>query len=206
MTPADKPFSQACENNKEPILDVLQGVFTAPAVIVEIGSGTGQHAVHFGHHLPHLTWQPTDQAEYLPGIRAWLDEASLTNVAAPLLLDVTAPEWPVTRADGCFSANTTHIMAWPAVEAMFRGIGNLLAEGGAFCLYGPFSYGGEHTSASNAAFDDRLRKQDPAMGIQNREDLEALAEEVGLNLEEDHAMPANNRTLVWRRANQIPPP
>ena len=198
MSSDSKPFSQACENNKEPILAVLRAVYTAPGMIVEIGSGTGQHAVHFGHHLPHLTWQPTDQAEYLSGIRAWLDEAGLTNVASPLLLDVTAPEWPVARAEGVFAANTAHIMAWPAVEAMFRGVGNLLEDGGAFCLYGPFSYGGEHTSASNAAFDARLREQDSRMGIRDRYELERLGEETGLVLEADHAMPANNRTLVWR--------
>lgn len=195
-----KPFSQACENNKEPIRAVLQEVFTTPGTILEIGSGTGQHAVHFGRQLPHLTWQPTDVADNLPGIRAWLAEADLPNVREPLLLDLDQAEWPVAAADGVFTANTVHIVSWPRVEALFRGAAGVLPTGAAFCLYGPFAYGGAHTSESNAEFDAMLRRRDPASGIRDRDDLERLAGEVGFALAADQAMPANNRTLVWVRS------
>ena len=196
----EKPFSQACENNKAPILEVLQEVFPLPATIVEIGSGTGQHAVHFGRHLPHLTWQPTDVADNLPGVRAWLAEAGLPNVAEPLELDLDQAVWPVTSADGAFSANTAHIVSWAQVAALFQGLAGVLASGSLFCLYGPFAYGGEHTSESNAEFDALLRQRDPASGIRDRDDLVALAEGAGFTLAADYAMPANNRTLVWERA------
>lgn len=196
---ATKPFSQACENNKDPILGVLREVFNAPGRVVEIGSGTGQHAVHFGRHLTHIQWQPTDVADNLPGIRAWLAEAGLPNVDVPLELDVDHSPWPVAEADGVFSANTAHIMGWPEVMALFRGVAGLLPVGGAFCLYGPFADGGRHTSDSNARFDASLRQRDGRMGIRDLDDLRRLASDVGLVLEADHPMPANNRTLVWRR-------
>ncbi|MEF8792940.1 DUF938 domain-containing protein [Thiohalorhabdus sp.] len=199
MRVGDKPFSQACENNKDPILGVIRDVFADAGRVVEIGSGTGQHAVHFAPHLPHLIWQPTDVGDNLPGIRAWLAEAGLTNVAEPQALDVDQPAWPELSGDGTFSANTAHIMSWPQVERMFRGVSGLLPAGGAFCLYGPFAYVGEHTSASNARFDASLCQQDTRMGIRDRQDLERLGEEVALDLEADHDLPANNRLLVWRR-------
>ncbi|HKJ88176.1 MAG TPA: DUF938 domain-containing protein, partial [Gammaproteobacteria bacterium] len=164
-----------------------------------IGSGTGQHAVHFGGHLPHLTWQPTDVAAHLPGVRAWLGEADLENVREPLVLDLDQERWPVAGVEGAFSANTAHIVSWPQVRRMFLGVAGHLPPGGAFCLYGPFAYGGTHTSGSNARFDAVLRGRDPDSGIRDLRDLEALGEEAGLRLEADHAMPANNRTLVWRK-------
>jgi len=200
MSDTEKPFSQACENNKDPILAVIREVFPRSGTILEIGSGTGQHAVYFARHLPHLTWQPSDVAANLPGIRAWLAEAGLPNIAEPLVLDLNQAEWPLARADGAFSANTAHIVSWPQVEALFHGVSEVLEPGAAFCLYGPFAYGGEHTSQSNAEFDAMLRRRDPASGIRDLRDLEAAARRVGLILEADHAMPANNRTLVWRRA------
>jgi len=200
MTQAlEKPFSQACENNKGPILAVLREVFAGPGLVVEVGSGTGQHAVHFAAQLPHLTWQPTDVADNLPGIRMWLGEADLPNLREPLTLDVAQGAWPVTAADYVFSANTAHIMGWPEVERLIGGVAALLPPGGAFCLYGPFAYGGEHTSDSNARFDASLKERDGRMGIRDVRDLEQLADAAGLTLEADHAMPANNRTLVWRR-------
>lgn len=198
-----KPFSQACENNKQPILAVLRQVFLEPGVILEIGTGTGQHVVYFAAQLPHLTWQPSDQAEYLPGCSLWIDEAGLDNVHAPLELDVREEPWPLDHADGVFSANTAHIMHWPAVEAMFAGVSRLLAANGYFCLYGPFRYDGRHTSDSNAAFDRQLRAADAGMGIRDLVDLEQLAATHQLELAADHAMPANNRTLIWRRRPQI---
>ncbi|MDX1607341.1 MAG: DUF938 domain-containing protein, partial [Candidatus Competibacterales bacterium] len=137
-----KPYSEASEQNKEPILGVLRKIFTEPGLILEIGSGTGQHAVHFARQLAHLTWQPSDLGENLPGIKIWLEEADLPNIRPPLELDVTQECWPVDRADGIYSANTAHIMSWQEVETMFRGVGRVLVPGGCFCLYGPFNYAG----------------------------------------------------------------
>ena len=194
-----KPYSEACEQNKEPILAVLREVFTKPGLILEIGAGTGQHAVHFARALPDIDWQPTDQADYLPGIRRWIAEAGLSNLHQPLELDVLSEPWPVTQAAGVFSANTAHIMSWPAVESLFRGIGRVLSPGGMFCLYGPFNYEGRYTSASNAEFDTWLRLRDPASGIRDLTDLDRLARDNGLRLRQDYPMPVNNRTLVWVR-------
>lgn len=193
-----KPFSQACENNKQPILDVLSEVFTDAGRILEIGSGSGQHAVFFATHLAHITWQPSDQAVYLSGMRLWIEETDLDNLVAPLELDVLLQPWPVHKVDGVFSANTAHIMHWPAVEAMFAGVGGILSAGNSFCLYGPFKYGGKHTSSSNAQFDKQLQHQDPGMGIRDVADLKVLAAVHGLELIADNTMPANNRTLIWR--------
>lgn len=200
MRYANKPYSEACEQNKGPILAVLQEVFTQPGTVLEIGSGTGQHAVYFARQLPHLVWQPTDIAAYLPGIRMWLEEADLPNLCTPLVLDVSCKPWPITRVDGVFSANTTHIMSWPQVQHLFAGIGEVLIAGGCFCLYGPFNYGGRYTSDSNARFDQMLKMRDPQSGIRDFADLNALAKEAGLVLVQDYPMPVNNRTLVWRKS------
>lgn len=196
---AAKPFSQACENNKEPILAVLRDCFADQRQVVEIGSGTGQHAVHFAGAMPWLSWQPTDRAEHLPGIRAWRDAAALPNLLEPLELDVDQPAWPLQRADAVFSANTAHIMSWPQVERFVAGVGLLLPASGCFCLYGPFNYGGGHTSASNADFDAWLRRRDPRSGLRDVEAIHDLAAQAGLQPAADHAMPANNRLLVWRK-------
>ena len=194
-----KPFSQACENNKGPILEALRTVLTAPGTVLEIGTGTGQHAVHFAAALPHLVWQPSD----LPGSEQvclpWLREQALANIAAPVALDVMDLPWPLGQVDAVFSANTAHIMSWREVEAMFRGIAAITAEGAPFCLYGPFNYGGRHTSESNRRFDESLRSQSRAMSIRDMDDLTRLGAETGLRLESDMEMPANNRLLVWRR-------
>lgn len=194
-----KPFAESCEENKLPILAVLKTEFTTASRVLEIGSGTGQHAVFFARELPHLDWQTSDVAEYHPGIRAWIEDAGLSNVRAPLTLDVACDSWPGATYDGVFSANTAHIMGWPEVEAMFAGIGKLLEPDGRFCLYGPFNYGGKYTSASNARFDEWLKARDPRSGVRNFEDLNRLAEAAGLRLVKDYAMPANNRTLVWMK-------
>lgn len=194
-----KPFAESCEENKLPILAVLRTEFAAVTRVLEIGSGTGQHAVFFARELPHLTWQTSDVAEYHPGIRAWIEDAALDNVRAPLTLDVAHDTWPAATYDGVFSANTAHIMGWPEVEAMFAGIGTVLEAGGRFCLYGPFNYGGEYTSASNARFDQWLKARDPRSGVRDFEALNRLAETAGLRLLKDYAMPANNRTLAWMK-------
>ncbi len=192
-----KQFSEACEQNKHPIMAVLERSFSDAQSVLEIGSGTGQHAVFFAAHLPQLVWQTSDLAEHHPSISAWLDEAALDNTRMPLVLDVRNNDWPTSRYDGVFSANTTHIMGWPAVVAMFAGIGQILAPGGTFCLYGPFNYHGDYTSDSNARFDAWLKQRDQASGIRHFEDLVSLANDNGLQLESDNEMPANNRLLVW---------
>ena len=192
-----KPYAESSGQNREPILAVLREVLAGCQRVLEIGSGTGQHAVHFGRHLPHLRWLPSDLPESLPGIRLWLAEAGLPNVEPPLALDVNDPVWPVGPVDAVFSANTAHILSWPSVAAMLAGVGRLLPGGGVFALYGPFHYGGQATSPSNARFDAELRARDPAMGVRNFEDIDALARASGLRLQRDYPMPVNNRTLVW---------
>lgn len=197
-----KPFSQACENNRRPILEILARHLADVRMVLEIGSGTGQHAVYFGEHLPHLIWQTSDRRAYHEGIEAWVTEAGLDNVRPPMDLDVMVEPWPVDTADAVFSANTAHIMSWPMVVEFVAGVGRVLPPGGSFLLYGPFSYGGVHTSESNEQFNRSLKSQDPAMGIRDFEAVEALASEAGMALVEDNAMPANNRLLVWRRTDQ----
>lgn len=194
-----KPYAESCDQNRDPILAVLRGEFADCRSILEIGSGTGQHAVYFARHLPHLDWQTSDCRECHPGIQAWLEAAALPNVRPPLALDVRLDAWPDCAFDGVFSANTVHIMAWEEVEMMFAGIGRVLAPGGRFCLYGPFNYQGRYTSDSNARFDAWLKARDPRSGVRNFEDLDALARAAGLRLPRDHAMPANNRILVWEK-------
>ncbi len=194
-----KPYSQACENNKQPILDVIKSYFEAATNVLEIGSGTGQHAVYFAQHLPHLTWQTSDQRDYHDGINAWIDEYPGDNLKRPLELDVTKP-WPITQACGIFSANTSHIMSWPMVIEFFKGVGRTLESNGYFCLYGPFNFCGEFTSDSNRDFDAHLKQRDPAMGIRDYVDLEELARNAGLFFIEKHAMPANNFILVWQKS------
>jgi cyclopropane fatty-acyl-phospholipid synthase-like methyltransferase len=194
----DKPYAPACERNREPILAVLRDRFADSRNVLEVGSGTGQHAVHFAAAMPWLSWQCSDRAEHLPGIRLWLDEAGLPNTPVPIELEVGGA-WPGGRFDAVFSANTLHIMGWPEVVQFFDGIGAVLDAGGVLAVYGPFNYGGEYTSDSNREFDAWLKARDPRSGIRDFEAIDALARAIGLTLVEDVAMPANNRTLVWRR-------
>lgn len=194
-----KPYAESCEQNRDPILAVLREVFADRKQVLEIASGTGQHAVYFGAALPHLSWQTSELPENHAGIHAWLDEARLPNVLPPLAIDVTDAAWPLETVDAIFNANTVHIVSWPAVECLFAGIGRVLAPGGILCLYGPFNYGGNFTSESNARFDAWLKGRDPDSGVRDFEALNALAEEQGMILLSDVAMPANNRTLVWQR-------
>ena len=192
-----KQYSDACNENRDPILTILREEFAGCHQVLEIGSGTGQHSVYFAQHLPHLEWQTSDVVTNHPGINAWREEAGLANLLTPLPLDVSKGNWPASRYDGIFSANTTHIMSWPEVEAMFAGIGSVLADTGVFCLYGPFNYRGRYTSDSNARFDGWLKDRDPHSGIRNFEDLDSLAADNGMQLKQDHEMPVNNRLLVW---------
>jgi cyclopropane fatty-acyl-phospholipid synthase-like methyltransferase len=192
------PSSEACERNKDPILGILRSAFAATRQVLEIGSGTGQHAVYFARHLPTLRWQPSDTAEHLGALRARIEQEGSANLAPPVQLDVRTRPWPVATVDGVFSANTLHIMPWEAVGDFFRGVGAHLAAGGSLCIYGPFRYAGRYTSESNAAFDRYLRERDAASGIRDFEAVDELARQEGLQLDGDYDMPAHNRTLVWR--------
>jgi len=191
-------LSEACERNKDPILQVLRGVFASTRQVLEIGSGTGQHAVYFARQLPELRWQPSDTAEYLGPLQAYIAQEGSANLAPPVRLDVRSHPWPVAGIDAVFSANTLHIMSWEAVREFFRGVGTHLAAGGVLCIYGPFRYAGRYTSESNATFDRFLQERDAASGIRDFEALNKLARQEGLELDGDHDMPAHNRTLVWR--------
>lgn len=196
-----KPFSQACENNKGPILEVIRRHLRGKQQVLEIGSGTGQHAIYFAEHLPGLFWQTSDLAENHAGINAWIDDANLSNIGRPITLDVCTDSWPA-GFDAMFSANTCHIMPWEAVQQFIPRVGNHLVTGGVFCLYGPFNYNGCFTSESNARFDLWLKQQAPHQGIRDFEAINELAQVAGLELLEDNAMPANNRLLVWSRGTE----
>jgi hypothetical protein len=194
-----KPFSQACENNKDPILQVIKPVYSQATTVWEIGSGTGQHACHFAEHLPHLAWQPTDRAENLAGIHLWREAAQLSNLLAPLTLDVADPLWPCARIDALFTANTLHIMSSDEVGLLFERLAAYLSENASVCIYGPFNYHGVYSSESNARFDLWLKERDARSGIKDFEAIMALAENIGLALQADNPMPANNRLLVLRK-------
>jgi cyclopropane fatty-acyl-phospholipid synthase-like methyltransferase len=193
------PFSEACERNKGPILDVLRVIFADRRQILEIGSGTGQHAVHFAAALNHATWQPTEQLKYLSDLDSRIKLEGPRNLRAPLLLDVNQSVWPVRSADAVFSANTLHIMGWAEVQSMFRGLDAVLAVDGVLCIYGPFRYGGRYTSDSNRDFDRMLQERDPLSGLRDIDEVSALAERYRLALKQDHDLPANNRLLVFTR-------
>lgn len=198
-TTPQRPFSEACENNKDPILHVLTRCFAETCDVLEIGSGTGQHAVHFARHLPHLHWQPSDLSLNHAGIQSWIEYSQLRNIAAPIELDVDKQPWQVGEYDAVFTANTLHIMAWRQIENLFSGLKNVMREGSILAIYGPFNYGGKYTSPSNRRFDQWLREQNPYSAIRDFESVEALAKASGLQRREDNAMPANNRLLVWQK-------
>ncbi|HEX3123610.1 MAG TPA: DUF938 domain-containing protein [Rhodanobacteraceae bacterium] len=208
-----KPFSPSCERNREPILSVLRAQFADRQRVLEIGSGSGQHAVTFAAALPHLVWQASDRSENLSGIQMWLDEAALPNTPAPLVYDVAEQAAPMphdsdaagqgiaVRYDAIFSANTLHIMSWEEVEKLFAALPALTTAEAKLVIYGPFNYDGQFTSASNAAFDRSLRQRTQHMGIRDFADVNRLALSGGFVLLDDVAMPANNRCLVWQRPN-----
>lgn len=194
----NKPYAPACDRNREPILAVLRGYFADRHSVLEIGSGTGQHAVYFAQALPQLSWQTSEVAAHLPGIQLWLDEAKLPNTPAPIEFDVNGA-WPTRSFDAIFSANTLHIMSWPQVQMLFARLSAVLTGDAIVAVYGPFNYGGHFTSDSNAEFDASLRRRAAHMGIRDFEAVNRLAESAGLHLLEDVAMPANNRLLIWQR-------
>jgi predicted O-methyltransferase YrrM len=193
-------FSESCERNKQPMLDILAVELRDCGTALEVGSGTGQHAVHFASGLPHVEWQPTDRADELPTLAARIAAEAPQNVRPPMLLDVCDTPWPLPGPyDAVFSANTLHIMSWDAVRHFFRGVGQALDEGGLLCIYGPFLYGDAETVPSNVAFDQWLRVRDAESGIRTFAAVNALAGEQALALKADHPMPANNQLLVWQR-------
>ena len=196
--PIDKPFSAASERNREPILEVLRHTFANVRSVLEIGSGTGQHAVHFAAALPHLVWQASDRASYLPGIRQWFDEAALPNTPAPLALNVN-DAWPDIQVDAIFTANTLHIMGWGEVQRMFDMLPKVLRNDGLLTIYGPFNRAGRFTSEGNARFDAELKSANPQRGIRDIAAVDRLAAQAGLEPLADLAMPANNRCVTWRR-------
>jgi cyclopropane fatty-acyl-phospholipid synthase-like methyltransferase len=194
-----KPHSDACERNREPILEVLRQHYADRHQVLEIGSGTGQHAVHFAAALPHLVWQTSELEPNLAGIRLWRKECNLPNLPPPIALDVTGT-WPDRRFDAVFTANTLHIMSWPDVQMLFAALPKVLTADAMLVVYGPFNYEGRFTSPSNAAFDEWLKQRSPESGIRDFAAVDDLAHSIGLALLEDRAMPANNRTLVWQRS------
>ena len=202
MAGMTRPFAQSCENNQAPIFEVLQTAFADRQHVLEIGSGTGQHSVYFAPRLPHLIWQTSELPALHAGIAAWHADFPSPNLRLPLAIDLAQSDWPQTKAgafDAAFTSNTLHIVGWPLVERLFALLGHNLPVGGVFAVYGPFNYGGTFTSESNRAFDAWLKARDAASGIRDLEVVVALAAQHGLQLQADHTMPANNRTLVFQK-------
>lgn len=194
-----RPFSQACENNKHPILSILQQLLNNPGEVLEIGSGTGQHACYFAEQLPHITWQPSDVPENLFGIRLWTEETALPNLKAPISLDINADPWPDGAYNAVFTSNTLHIMSWEEVQRLFNTLGNFLVPDTMLIIYGPFNYHGAYTSDSNAQFDCWLKSRDRNSGIRDIDAVKDLASKYSIELIDDYAMPANNRLLIWKK-------
>ena len=194
-----KPHAPASERNRQPILEIINIEFGDCESVLEIGSGTGQHAVYFAEAMPRLTWQTSDLAENHQGIRSCIADSGLQNIGDPILLDVEHADGVDGEYDGVFSANTAHIMGIKAVSCMFNVVGRLLSPAGVFCLYGPFNQDGEFTSESNERFDQSLRSQDPQMGIRDLEELDCFAGKTAMQRERLYAMPANNLIAVWRK-------
>jgi hypothetical protein len=194
----NKPFSQACENNKESILQIISTIFCQPITIWEIGSGTGQHASYFAKHLPHVIWQPTDRAENIPGFCLWQEEAHTPNLKSALALDVTDAVWPCLSIDALFTANTLHIMSSDEVKVFFDRLAVYLNPNALICIYGPFNYNGAFTCYSNARFDQWLKSQNSLSGIKNFKDILFLAASRGFSLLSDSTMPANNRFFSFK--------
>ena len=194
-----KQSSPSCERNQDAILAVLKEVLPESGTVLEVGSGTGQHAAYFVAHLPHLAWQPSDLSPNFPSIRAWCAEAGLPNLREPLELDLLTPTWPVTSAQAIVCINTIHIVSWKAVENLFAGAGRALAPGGVLYVYGAYRYATRPLEPSNEEFDRWLKARDPVSGIRDFEAVNALAAKNGLTLAEDRPMPANNRSIWWTK-------
>lgn len=191
----------ATQRNKHAILDALRSHLPATGTVLEIASGSGQHAVHFASELPHLTWQPSSlEAEERASIAAYQRDHAVANMRPPVALDVTQDPWPLQTADAVVCINMIHIAPWTASEALFAGAARLLSSGAPLITYGPYRFNGRHVSESNVAFDASLRQRDERWGIRDVDTLEALGRETGFSRETTLALPANNHLLVWRRA------
>jgi len=195
----NKPFAESCAQNQQVILDVLKTLLTDAGTVLEIGSGTGQHAVFFTQHMPHLNWQPSDLLDQHAGMQMWLNEVEHNRINSPLEINVDEGPWAVKDVDYVYTANTTHIISSSQAENMLRHIGSSLKPGGLFIQYGPFNYNGNYTSESNARFDVWLKQRDSNSGIKHFETMQQQANENGMVLIKDIEMPANNRILVWRK-------
>lgn len=191
-----KCHAPATLRNREPIAAALQRVLPDAGLVLEVASGTGEHAAFFAGRFPHLDWQPTDCGD-LGSIAAWRAESACPNLRAPMHLDVTDWPWPIVHADAVFCANMTHIAPWAATEGLMHGVGRILRAGGPFLLYGPFCIGGEHVSDSNARFDASLRAQDPNWGVRDLEAVVNTAAAHGLRHVETVDMPANNKSVIF---------
>ena len=191
----NKPYSESCDQNKDAILTVISPLFFSFSNVLEIGSGTGQHAVYFAEKMPQLTWYTSDCQSYLDGINMWLADAGLANVLPPLELNVSSSQWPQLEVDAVFTANSIHIMQQQDVVNLINGVGKILKQGGSFVIYGPFNYNGLYTSKSNENFDHWLKQRDPLSGVKNFEEIESLANSNSMQLVTDYEMPANNRIL-----------
>jgi len=194
-----KPFSPSCEENKAVILAAITPYLETKATVLEVASGTGQHAIYFAEHLPHLSWQTSDLLESHEGIKQWLGEANLSNTLEPIELNVSESAWPDKTYDALFSANSVHIMSQQNVEDFFANIGKVLNDNAVVLIYGPFNYNGAFTSESNANFDVWLKSRNPLSGIKDFEWCNERAEQARLTLIDDIEMPANNRILVWKK-------
>jgi len=192
-----KQHAPSFEGNKDYILPMLREALPARGLVLEVGSGTGQHAAFFAAHFPQLVWQPTDLAANLPSIAAWRAEAALPNLRAPLELDLFHGRWPVSAAQAVVCINTVHIVAWKGVENLFAGAGRVLEPGGVMYVYGAYRYATRPLEPSNEKFDQWLKDRDPVSGVRDFEAVNALAERHGLVLHEDRAMHGNNRSIWW---------
>ncbi len=192
-----KRVAPSAERNKESILAQLRGLLTQGTHVLEIGSGTGQHACYFSQQLPDITWQPTELGGGLGQIRLWMSEQASRNLLPPVELDVCQTDWPFANIDFVYTCNTLHIISEGAVECLFSGVGNLLNEGGRLCAYGPFSFDGKHTSRSNEAFDAALRAENVCQGVRDMTRLDSLASTYGFASAEIIDMPSNNFLAVW---------
>jgi cyclopropane fatty-acyl-phospholipid synthase-like methyltransferase len=199
----DMQYSPACERNRDPILEQLKPRLSSARKILEIGSGTGQHAAYFGQFLPHLIWQTSDRVENHASISAWVEHSGVNNVLLPIELDVAQSNWPEQKFDATFTANTCHIMSWSDVEKMFQGVSQVLTKTGCFFIYGPFNYDGQFSSSSNQAFDASLKLTAPHRGIRDMTDMRQLAQANQFKLSEDITMPANNRLLIFTKINNV---